>query len=97
MFSAENLTNLSTFRKSICLHSHVPYLVHGLIYNRVMKKENKGTEPKKVGYLKYLRLQKKELGEKHTIDDYFCFSREISAGRTSVFSAASDLQQDRSL
>ena len=73
MFSAENSTNLSTFRKSICLHSHVPYLVHGLIYNRVMKRENKGTEPKKVGYLKYLRLQKKELGEKHTIDDYFAF------------------------
>lgn len=76
MFSAENLTNLSTFRKSICLHSYVPYSVRELIYNRAMKKENKGTEPTKVRYLKYLRLKKKELGEKHTIDDYFAFRKK---------------------
>ena len=68
MFSEENLTDLSNFRKSICLHSYVPHSVQELIYNRVMKKENKGAEPIKVGYLKFLRLQKKELGEKHTID-----------------------------
>ena len=73
MFSAENSTNLSTFLKNICLHSYVPHSVRELIYNRAMKRESKGTEPKKVGYLKYLRLQKKELGEKHTIDDYFAF------------------------
>lgn len=73
MFSEENLTDLSIFRKSICLHSYVPHSVQELIYNRVMKKENKGAEPIKVGYLKFLRLQKKELGEKHTIDDYFAF------------------------
>ena len=73
MFSEENKTDLSIFRKNICLHGDVPYLVRELIYNRAMKKENKGTVPKKVGYLKYLRLQKKELGEKHTIDDYFAF------------------------
>ena len=59
MFSAENLMNLSTFRKNIYLHSYVPYSVRKLIYNRVMKKENKGAEPIKVGYLKFLRLQKK--------------------------------------
>ena len=40
--------------------------------------ERQGTVPKKVGYLKFLRLQKKELGEKHTIDDYFAFEGNIS-------------------
>ena len=62
--------------ESICLHSDVPYSVRESIYNRAMKKENKGTVPTKVGYLKYLRLQKKELGEKHTIDDYFAFRKK---------------------
>ena len=41
-----------------------------------MKKENKGTAPTKVGHLKYLRLPKKELVEKHTIDDYFAFRKK---------------------
>ena len=59
MFSAESSTNLSNFRKNIYLHSYVPYLVRELIYNRAMKKENKGAEPIKAGYLKFLRLQKK--------------------------------------
>ena len=43
------------------MHSYVPYSVRGLIYNRVMEKENKGAEPKKVEYLKYLRLHREEV------------------------------------
>ena len=40
------------------------------------KSERQGDQPQKVGYLKYLRLQKKELGEKHTTDDYFAFRKK---------------------
>lgn len=40
------------------------------------KNEQPGEQPKKVGYLKYLRLQKKELGVNHTFDDYFAFTRK---------------------
>ena len=40
------------------------------------KSEQLGNQPKKVGYLKYLRLQKKELGVNHTLDDYIAFTRK---------------------
>ena len=38
--------------------------------------EQSGNQPQKVGYLKYLRLQKKELGVNHTLDDYIAFTRK---------------------
>lgn len=38
--------------------------------------EQRGNQPQKVGYLKYLRLQKKELGVNHTLDDYIAFTRK---------------------
>lgn len=41
-----------------------------------MKKHYQTEQPKKVGYLQYLRLQKRELGEKHTMDDYFAFYKK---------------------
>ena len=41
-----------------------------------MKKENKGDQPQKVGYLKYLRIQKNELAEKHDALDYFTFYKK---------------------
>ena len=40
------------------------------------KSEQQGNQPQKVGYLKYLRLQKKELGVNHTLDDYIAFTRK---------------------
>ena len=80
MSSAENSTNLSIFRKSICLHSYVPYSVRELIYNRAMKKENKGAEPKKVGYLKYLRLYREEVKPTedmlYRLDDELAFMKK---------------------
>lgn len=42
--------------------------------------EQSGNQPQKVGYLKYLRLQKKELGVNHTLDDYFAFTRKYQPG-----------------
>ena len=42
--------------------------------------EQSGNQPQKVGYLKYLRLQKKELGVNHTFDDYFAFTRKYQPG-----------------
>ena len=84
MFSAESSTNLSNFRKSICLHSYVPHSVQELIYNRVMKKENKGTEPKKVGYLKYLRLHREEVKPTddmlYRLDDELAFMKKYQPG-----------------
>ena len=44
------------------------------------KSEQQGNQPQKVGYLKYLRLQKKELGVNHTLDDYFAFTRKYQPG-----------------
>ena len=44
------------------------------------KSEQQGNQPQKVGYLKYLRLQKKELGVNHTFDDYFAFTRKYQPG-----------------
>ena len=38
--------------------------------------EQSANQPQKVGYLKYLRLQKKELGVNHTLDDYIAFTRK---------------------
>lgn len=52
-----------------------------------MEKENKGAEPKKVGYLKYLRLQKRELGENYILDDSFAFQKNISRGEFFIFCA----------
>lgn len=80
MFSAENSTNLSTFLKNICLHSYVPHSVRELIYNRAMKRESKGTVPKKVGYLKYLRLHREEVKPTddmlYRLDDELAFMKK---------------------
>ena len=66
------------------MHSDVPYSVRELIYNRAMKKENKGTEPKKVGYLKYLRLHREEVKPTddmlYRIDDEFAFMKKYQPG-----------------